>query len=171
MQQEEAICKIAPLPLSLSGTHFHFPLHLLPTQTARRASGNNCQIHRLTSAPFLACICFAIWVCVCVCVYVPRLLDANRCQGYCIPLRLNSSTHLTHTPLSPSLPLSLVYNHSQLAPLSPLTAAASHCMAFTSFRDTWGALGLNEVHTPSCTSKRAADRDATAATDAVDAAN
>lgn len=167
MQQGEANCKIAPLSLSVT----LFPLHLLPTQTARRASGNNCQIPRRTFAPFLACISFR-HMSVCMCVCVPTCLDcwmqtgakatASHCSSYPLPISL--------APPSPSLHLSHMYtiipSWSHCPRWLPL-----HCMAFTSFRDTWGALGLNEVHTPSCTSKRAADRDAAATTDAVEAAN
>lgn len=117
MQQEEANCKIAPLFVTL------LPLHLQPTQTARRASGNNFQIHILTFAPFLACICFAIWVFMCVCV--STCLDCWMQTGAKATAPHYSSTPLPFSLALPSLPLLLVYNHSQLAPLSPLAVAAS----------------------------------------------
>lgn len=126
MQQGEANCKIAPLFLSVT----LFPLHLLPTQTARRASGNNCQIPRRTFAPFLACICFAIWVCVCVCV----CLRASTAGCKQVPrLQHPTAAHIHYPSHShPPLHRSISFTCIQSFPVGPTVPAGCRCIAWHS---------------------------------------
>lgn len=124
MQQGEPTAK---LPLSLC--------HSLSTPPTPYSNSPQSQRQQLPNPPTDFCsISSVLLFChVSVCVYVPRLLDANRCQGYSIPLQLICSTHLTHTPFLHSLShlYRIIRSWSHCPRWLPL-----HCMAFTSFRDT-----------------------------------